>query len=84
MVAAPVELTLEIAAPALDDMFRWAAPRLAGEVGADGVARLRLASRPLLGHLEVDAWLDGSTLWLKPRSLAVRDSRCSDSGTSTT
>jgi hypothetical protein len=75
LVAAPVELTLEIPAPVLDDLFRWAAPRLSGEVGADGVARLRLARRPVLGHVEVDARLDGSTLWLKPRGLVIRESR---------
>ena len=33
LVAAPVELTLEVPAPVLDDLFRWAAPRLSGEVG---------------------------------------------------
>jgi hypothetical protein len=75
LVAAPVELTLEIPAPVLDELFQWAAPRLAGEVGADGVARLRLARRPLLGHVEVDARLDGSTLWLQPSGLIVRQSR---------
>jgi len=45
------------------------------EVGADGIARLRLARRPLLGHVEVDARLDGSTLWLRPRGLVIRSSR---------
>jgi hypothetical protein len=44
-------------------------------VGADGIARLRLARRPLLGHVDVDARLDGSTLWLRPRGLVVRQSR---------
>ena len=33
LVAAPVELTLEVPAPVLDDLFEWAAPRLSGEVG---------------------------------------------------
>ena len=77
LVAAPVELTLEIPAAVLDDLFRWAAPRVSGHVGPDGVARLRLASRPKLGHVEVDARLDRSTLWLKPRGLVVRRSRWS-------
>lgn len=71
LVAAPVDLTVELPADAIDDLFRFAAPRLAGEVGADGIARLRLARRPNLGHLEVDARLDGSTLWLTPRSLVL-------------
>ena len=75
LVAAPVELTLEMPAPVLDDVFRWAAPRLSGEVSGDGIARLRLARRPLLGHVEVDVHVDGSTLWLKPRGLAVRQSQ---------
>jgi hypothetical protein len=75
LVAAPVELTLEVPTPVLDDLFLWAAPRLSGEVGADGIARLRLARRPLLGHIEVDARLDGSTLWLRPVGLVIRQSR---------
>jgi hypothetical protein len=75
LVAAPVELTLEIPAPVVDDLFSWAAPRLSGEVGPDGIARLRLARRPMLGNLEVDAELDGTTLWLKPRALVFRESR---------
>ncbi|WP_326546653.1 hypothetical protein QGN32_24100 [Mycolicibacterium sp. ND9-15] len=75
LVAAPVELMLEVPAPVLDDVFRWAAPRLSGAVGADGVARLRLARRPTAGHLEVDARMDGSTLWLKPRFLALGRTR---------
>jgi hypothetical protein len=75
MVAAPVELTLEVPATALDELFRWAAPRWSGEINSDGVATLRLARRPMLGHLEVDARLDGSTLWLKPRGIVTRRSR---------
>lgn len=75
LVAAPVELSLELPADTLDDLFRLAAPRLAGEIGPDGIARLRLARRPGLGHLEVDAHLDGSTLWLKPRRLMLRRTR---------
>jgi hypothetical protein len=75
LVAAPVDLTVELPADALDDLFRLVAPRLAGEIGPDGIARLRLARRPSLGHLEVDAVLDGSTLWLKPRGLVVRRRR---------
>lgn len=75
LVAAPVELTLEVPAAAIDDLFRFAAPRWSGEVGSDGVARVRIARRPLFGHVEIDVTLDGSTLWLKPRGLVVRNSR---------
>lgn len=72
LVAEPVELTLDIPTGALDELFRWAAPRLAGEVGPDGVARLRLANRRDAGHLEVETRLEESTLWLKPRAITRR------------
>ncbi len=75
VVAAPVELTLEVPATALDDLFRWLAPRFSGEIGTDGVARLRMARRPQMGHAEVEARLDGSTLWLTPRGLTIGRSR---------
>jgi len=75
LVAAPIELFLELPADTLDELFRLAAPRLSGEIGDDGVARLRMARRPALGHLEVDTHLDGSTLWLKPTVLQVRRTR---------
>jgi hypothetical protein len=75
LVAAPVELTLDVPTAVLDELFEWAAPRLTGEVGGDGVARLRLSRRPLLGHLEVDARLDGSTLWLKPQGIVIGRTR---------
>lgn len=74
LVAAPVHLTLDVAAAALDDLFSWAAPRLSGEVGADGVARLRIARRPRVGHVEVEVRLDGSTLWLVPRRVSIGNS----------
>ena len=35
------------------------------------MARLRLARRPRLGHVEVEARLDGSTLWLTARRFGV-------------
>jgi hypothetical protein len=72
LVASPVELTVEVPAPALDDVFRWAAPRLAAEVGPDGIARLHFARRLGSGHVEVDARLDGETLWVTPRAIVRR------------
>jgi hypothetical protein len=72
VVASPVELTVDLPAPALDDMFRWAAPRLAGAVGSDGIARLHFAKRRGSGHVEVDVRLDGSTLWVTPRAVVRR------------
>lgn len=73
--AAAVEATVHVHAEGLHELFRWAAPRLAGEVGADAVARLRWARHPGLGHLEVDARLDGSTLCLQPRAVTMRRAR---------
>ncbi|MGD9619513.1 MAG: hypothetical protein AB7G47_04390 [Mycolicibacterium sp.] len=75
LVAAPVELTLEVPTEALDDLFRFAAPRLRGEIGPDGVARLRIARSPGLGYLEVEAGVDGSVLRLAPRTLVIGRSR---------
>ncbi|WP_029114093.1 DUF2993 domain-containing protein [Mycobacterium sp. URHB0044] len=72
LVAAPVELTLELPAPVLDELFRWAAPRLSGEVGPDGVARLSLARRQGSGHVEVETRIEGSTLWITPRAIVRR------------
>ncbi|WP_458316121.1 hypothetical protein [Mycolicibacterium brisbanense] len=71
LVAAPVELTVQVPAPVLDDLFAWAAPRYRAHVGPDGVARIRLNRRPGLGHVEIDTRLDGSTLWLTPSAVTV-------------
>lgn len=72
LVSAPVELTLDVPAGPLDELFRWAAPRLAGDVGPDGVARLRLANRQSAGHVEIETRLEESTLWLKPMAVVRR------------
>ena len=72
LVAAPVELAVDVPAPALDGVFTSAASRLTGEVGPDGVARLHLAKRRGSGHVEVDARLDGSTLVITPRAVVRR------------
>lgn len=75
VVAAPVDLEVDIAAGAVDDLFGRRVPRLAGEVGPDGVARVRWARRPGAGHLRIDVDLDGSTLRLRPRGLTVGQAR---------
>ena len=75
LVAEPVELTLDVPARALDELFRWVAPRLAGDVGPDGVARLRLANRRDAGYLELETRLEESTLWLKPLAVTRRRKR---------
>jgi len=82
LVAAPLELTIEMSTRALDKMIDRASslpgrasPRLLGRIDAGGVAQIRWARRPDLGHLEVDATIDGSTLLVKPRLLALRRAR---------
>jgi hypothetical protein len=75
LVAAPVELTLEVPTPVVDELFRMTAPRWSGEVGPDGVARVRLARRLGLGHVELEARLNGSTLWLRPTAIVRRKRR---------
>lgn len=75
LVAAPVEVTLEMSSGVLDEVFRSVVPRLTGRVDDDGVARLRWARRPRLGSLEVDVAVDGSTLWLRPRAVQLRGRR---------
>jgi LmeA-like phospholipid-binding len=71
VVAAPVYVTLDVPTDTLDDLFVTMVPRFAGTIGDDAVARLRWARRPRLGHLEVDAELAGSALFLKPRAVTV-------------
>ena len=75
LVAAPVEVMLEMPSDALDAVFRSFFPRLTGQVDDDGVARLRLSRRPALGSLEVGVAVDGTRLWLHPRAVALRGRR---------
>lgn len=67
LVAAPVDVTLEVPETALSDLISSALPSLSGHVDDDGIARLRPARWPRFGSVEVDTTLDGSTLWLNPR-----------------
>ena len=82
LVAAPLDLTIEMSTKALDRMIDRAsslpgraAPKLLGRIDAGGVAQIRWARRPYIGHLEVDATIDGSTLLVKPRMVALRRAR---------
>lgn len=75
VVASPVDVTLDVPTSALEHLFLLATPKLAGQVGADGVARLHWARRPAMGHVEVDAEMDGATLVLTGRALASRRRR---------
>ncbi|ORA28208.1 hypothetical protein [Mycobacterium aquaticum] len=72
LVTAPLEMTVEVPTAVVDALFDLAAPRLTGRVDANSVAQIRWARRPGLGHLEVDAAIDGSTLLVRPRVLVVR------------
>ncbi len=74
LVAAPVELCVEIPSDSLDELIRAAEPRVSTAVGEDAVARIRL-SRFRSGVIEVDPQLRGNTLWLKPRGLIVGPTR---------
>lgn len=82
LVAAPLDLTIEMSTTALDQMIDRAsslpgraAPKLLGRIDAGGVAQIRWARRPDIGYLEVDATIDGSTLFVKPRMVALRRAR---------
>ena len=86
LVAAPLDLTVDISTEALDKMIdratslpgRPTSPlltRLLGRVDAGGAAQIRWAKRPDIGHVEVDASIDGSTLLVKPRLVALRKAR---------
>lgn len=82
LVAAPLDLTVEMSTRALDKILDRAsslpgcgAPRLLGRIDTGGVAEIRWARRPDLGYLEVDATIDGSTLLVKPRMVALRRAR---------
>ncbi|BBY77078.1 hypothetical protein MPRF_39770 [Mycolicibacterium parafortuitum] len=71
VVAGPVDVTLDVPAPTLADLLRASAPRLAGAIGADGVARVGLTRRPRLGYVEVEARLDDAALWLTARRIGI-------------
>ncbi|BBX74565.1 hypothetical protein H7H78_07825 [Mycobacterium shinjukuense] len=75
VVAAPVALTSALPAEIFDDVLRQATPRLRGELGEDGTARLRWARQPRWGGLEVDVdavgTTSGTSLWLRPRAVVT-------------
>jgi hypothetical protein len=75
LVAAPVELSLTLPAEVVVALLERAAPKLRSELRADGTARLHWVRHPDWGGLEVDVRAAGSTLWLKPRALVVRQRR---------
>ena len=70
--AAPVHLRADIPGTVVPEWFAAVAPRLSGDIGDDGIARVFLARRPGWGHVQVVAQLEGSTLWLHPHALVWR------------
>lgn len=75
LVAAPVELSLDVPTATIDELFLAAVPRLLGQVDDTGIARLFWGRRPDWGNVEVNAELDGSALSLRPRAVTVRGRR---------
>ncbi len=75
MEATPVELTLDVPSDAVHDLLRSTRPSLSGEIGGDGVARVRWARRPTWGSVEIDVALDDAAeavkVHLKPRALNI-------------
>jgi hypothetical protein len=75
MEATPVELTLDVPSDAVHDLLRATRPSLSGEIGGDGVARVRWARRPAWGNVELDIALDGAAegvkVHLTPRALSI-------------
>lgn len=72
LVAEPVEVTVDVPAPALTGLFRWAAPRWSGRVDDDGIATVGFARGATAGRVEVETMLEGTTLWLLPRAVVRR------------
>lgn len=77
LVAAPIEIEGETTPEGLAELLRNAAPKVQSDVDENSVASLQLTARPSLGHIEVDAQTDGSTLQIWPRALVVRKARIS-------
>jgi hypothetical protein len=73
LVAAPVEVSIDVPAGALGDLVGDTAARWTGEIDEDGVGRIRFARRPRLGHVEVDVGITseraGTTLWVRAVAL---------------
>ena len=75
LVAAPVEVSLALPVAVINNLIRKSAPWVVGDVLTDDIAELRFARNPTAAGLEILPRIDGSTVWLKPRALAVRAKR---------
>jgi len=75
MVAAPVEVSVELTPEVVDELFTRFVPRVTGQLSADGSATLHWAAHPGVVSVEAVPHIDGSTLWLRPRAIIVRERR---------
>jgi hypothetical protein len=75
IVAAPIEISVELTPGLINQLVARLAPRLIGQLSADGSASLQWAAHPAVGSVEVVPHIDGSTLRLQPRAIVVRNRR---------
>jgi hypothetical protein len=75
LVAAPVDLSVELPAEAVTELVQDAAPDLIVEIRDDATAYLRWARRPQMGTLVADVEVARSSIWLKPRAVVVKGKR---------
>lgn len=75
LVAAPVDLRVTLAEADLAALVARARPELWVEVTRDGVLAVRARRHPSWGRVEVDAGVDGTRLWVRPRALVREDRR---------
>jgi len=77
LVAAPVELTVELPTTVLAQLMGTVTKRLGAAVDDNGIGRIWWSRQPRIGHLEVDATVVGATLTLRPLALVVLGRRWS-------
>lgn len=75
IVAAPIEMSVEITPGVFDELLARLVPRVTGQLSADGSATLQWTAHPAVGSVEVVPQIDGSRLWLQPRAVVVRNRR---------
>jgi hypothetical protein len=77
LVAAPVDLLIEVPNDTLAQLVRTVTDQLTAEVDENGVGRLAWTRCIRLGHLEVEPEIVGTTLTLRPRHLVALGRRWS-------
>ncbi|WP_116042583.1 hypothetical protein [Amycolatopsis palatopharyngis] len=66
-----IELTITVGGDVVRDLVTQARPDVLADVGADRILRLRSARRPGWGHLQVEPYIDGSRILLRPVAAQV-------------